>query len=69
MTDKRKVVKKAGENVKGDPFNVEKKLDIEKADIERAHRAGRRNRNKPRTFVCKLLRFKVKQKRKTSEMN
>ena len=30
-------------------------------DIERAHKAGRKSRNKPRTIVCKLLRFKDKQ--------
>ena len=36
-------------------------LDIENVEIERAHRAGRKNRNKPRTIVCKLLRFKDKQ--------
>ena len=30
-------------------------------EIERAHRVGRKNRSKPRTIVCKLLRFKDKQ--------
>ena len=30
-------------------------------EIERAHRAGTKNRSKPRTIVCKLLRFKDKQ--------
>ena len=30
-------------------------------EIECAHRAGRKNRSKPRTIVCKLLRFKDKQ--------
>ena len=28
--------------------------------IERAHRAGRKSRSKPRIIVCKLLRFKDK---------
>ena len=36
-------------------------LDIENVEIERAHRVGRKSRNKPRTIVCKLLRFKDKQ--------
>ena len=36
-------------------------LDIENMEIERAHRAGRKSRDKPRTIVCKLLRFKYKQ--------
>ena len=35
-------------------------LDIENVEIERAHRAGRKIRNKPRTIVCKLLQFKGK---------
>ena len=34
------------------------RLDIENVEIESAHRAGRKSRNKPRTVVCKLLRFK-----------
>ena len=37
-------------------------LDIENVEIERGHRAGRKSSNKPRTIVCKLLRFKDKQK-------
>ena len=36
-------------------------LDIENVEIERAHRTGRKSRSKPRTIVCKLLRFKDKQ--------
>ena len=36
-------------------------LDIENMKIERAHRTGRKSRSKPRTIVCKLLRFKDKQ--------
>ena len=36
-------------------------LDIESVEIERAHRAGRKSRNKLRTIVYKLLRFKDKQ--------
>ena len=31
-------------------------------EIERAHRVGRRDNNKPRTIVCKLLRFNDKTK-------
>ena len=37
------------------------RLDIENVEVERAYRAGRKSRNKPRTIVCKLLRFKDKQ--------
>ena len=40
---------------------LKERLDIENVEIERAHRAGRKSRNKPRTIVCKLLRFKDKQ--------
>ena len=40
---------------------LKERLDIENVETERAHRAGRKNRNKPRTIVCKLLRFKDKQ--------
>ena len=40
---------------------LKERLDIENVEIERAHRAGRKTRNKPRTIVCKLLRFKDKQ--------
>ena len=40
---------------------LKERLDIENVEIERAHRAGRKNRSKPRTIVCKLLRFKDKQ--------
>ena len=36
-------------------------LDIENVEIERAHRAGRKSRNKPRTIVSKPLRLKDKQ--------
>ena len=36
-------------------------LDIENVEIERAHRAGRKNRKNPRRIVYKLLRFKDKQ--------
>ena len=48
------------------------RLDIENVGIESAHRAGRKSRNKPRTVVCKLLRFKDLlrkhfEKNKTSE--
>ena len=41
---------------------LKERLDIENVERERAHRAGRKDRNKPRTIVCKLLRFKNKQK-------
>ena len=41
---------------------LKERLDIEIVEIERAHRAGRKDRNKLRTIVCKLLRFKNKQK-------
>ena len=37
---------------------LKERLDIENVEIERAHRAGRKSRNKPKTIVCKLLRFK-----------
>ena len=40
---------------------LKERLDIENVEIERAHRAGRKSRNKPRTIVCKLLRFNDKQ--------
>ena len=40
---------------------LKERLDIENVEIERAHRAGRKTRNKPRTIVSKLLRFKDKQ--------
>ena len=40
---------------------LKERLDIENVEIERAHRAGRKSRSKPRTIVCKLLRFKDKQ--------
>ena len=40
---------------------LKERLDIENVEIERAHRAGRKSRNKPRTIVCKPLRFKDKQ--------
>ena len=40
---------------------LKERLDIENVEIERAHRAGRKNKNKPRTIVCNLLRFKDKQ--------
>ena len=40
---------------------LKEQLDIENVEIERAHRAGRKRRNKPRTIVCKLLLFKDKQ--------
>ena len=40
---------------------LKERLDIENVEIERAHRAGRKSRNKPRTIVCKHLRFKDKQ--------
>ena len=36
-------------------------LHIGNVEIERAHRAGRKNRNKLTTIVCKLLQFKDKQ--------
>ena len=39
---------------------LKERLDIENVQIERAHRAGRKSRNKPRTIVCKLLQFKDK---------
>ena len=52
---------------------LKERLDIENVEIERAHRAVRKSRNKPRTIVCKLLRFKDKykhlEKSKTSERN
>ena len=41
---------------------LKERLDIKNVEIERAHRAGRKSRNKARTIVCKLLRFKNKQK-------
>ena len=34
---------------------LKERLDIEIVEIERAHRAGRKIRNKPITIVCKLL--------------
>lgn len=37
------------------------RLDIENVEIERAHRAGRRSRNKRWTIFWKVLRFKNKQ--------
>ena len=40
---------------------LKERLDIENVEIKRAHRAGRKSRNKPRTIVCKLLQFKDKQ--------
>ena len=40
---------------------LKERLDIENVEMERAHRAGRKNKNKPRTIVCNLLRFKDKQ--------
>ena len=40
---------------------LKERLDIKNVEIERAHRAGRKSRNKARTIVCKLLRFKNKQ--------
>ena len=40
---------------------LKERLDIENVEIERAHRAGRKSKNKPRTIACKLLRFKDKQ--------
>ena len=52
---------------------LKERLDIENVEIERAHRAGRKSRDKLKTIVCKLLRFKDKQKNlrkaKTSERN
>ena len=41
---------------------LKEQLDIENVEIERAHRAGRKTRNKGRTIVCKLLQFKDKQR-------
>ena len=40
---------------------LKERLDIENVEIDRAHRAGRKSGSKPRTTVCKLLRFKDKQ--------
>ena len=40
---------------------LKERLDIENVEIERAHRAKRKSRNKQRTIACKLLRFKDKQ--------
>ena len=40
---------------------LKERLDIENVEIECAHRAGRKSKNKPRTIACKLLRFKDKQ--------
>ena len=40
---------------------LKERLDIGKVEIEGAHRAGRKSRNKPRTIACKLLWFKDKQ--------
>ena len=37
------------------------RYDIKNVEIERVHRVGRESRNKPRTIVCKILRFKDKQ--------
>ena len=37
---------------------LKERLDIENVEIERAHRAERKSRNKLKTIVCKLLRFK-----------
>ena len=34
---------------------------MENMEKERAHRAGRKSRSKPRTIICRLLRFKDKQ--------
>ena len=38
-----------------------KSLDIKNVETERPHRAESKSRNKPRTIVSKLLRFKDKQ--------
>ena len=39
------------------------KLEItEDVEIERCHRMGKRKGNRPRTIICKFLRFKDKQK-------
>ena len=40
---------------------LKERLDIENVEIEHAHRAGRKSRNKLRTTVYKLSRFKDKQ--------
>ena len=40
---------------------LKERTDIENVEVERAHRAGRKSRCKPKTIVCKLLRFKDKQ--------
>ena len=37
---------------------LKERLDIEHVKIERAHRAERKSRIKPRTIVCQLLLFK-----------
>ena len=40
---------------------LKEQLDIENVEIDRAHRTWRKNRNKLRAIVCKLLQFKDKQ--------
>ena len=39
---------------------LKEQLDIENVEIDRAHRTWRKNRNKLRAIVCKLLQFKDK---------
>lgn len=38
------------------------KLSVTDISIERAHRIGRKNQNKPRPIVCKLLNYKDKER-------
>ena len=44
------------------PSILKEPLDIENVETERVHRGGRKSRSRQRTIVCKLLRFKDKQK-------
>ena len=37
---------------------LKERLDIENVEIDRAHTAGRKSRNKQKKIICKLLRFK-----------
>ena len=60
--ERRKIVKKTWEECERRAHSMLKvRYDIENVEIERVHRVGRESRNKPRTIVCKILRFKDKQ--------
>ena len=40
---------------------LKERLEIQNAEIERVKRVERKTKNRSRTIVCKLLRFKDKQ--------